>query len=50
MKRFTLYFSFFADFGPLNLAMLYRYCVKVNKKLKVSTLEYSMNTDVYVGH
>ena len=29
-------FSFYADFGPLNLAMLYRYCCKLNKKLKVS--------------
>lgn len=29
-----VYANFFADFGPLNLAMLYRYCVKVNKKLK----------------
>lgn len=28
--------SFYADFGPLNLAMLYRYCCKLNKKLKVS--------------
>ncbi|CAN8027740.1 unnamed protein product [Ixodes persulcatus] len=29
-----VYESFYADFGPLNLAMLYRYCVKLNKKLK----------------
>ena len=28
----------FADFGPLNLAMLYRYCCKVNKKLKSVSL------------
>lgn len=28
--------SFYADFGPLNLAMVYRYCCKLNKKLKVS--------------
>ncbi|KAF3817911.1 hypothetical protein GH733_013760 [Mirounga leonina] len=27
--------SFYADFGPLNLAMVYRYCCKINKKLKV---------------
>jgi len=27
--------SFFADFGPLNIAALYRYCCKLNKKLKV---------------
>ncbi|XP_032678721.1 dual specificity protein phosphatase CDC14B isoform X5 [Odontomachus brunneus] len=29
-----VYENFYADFGPLNLAMLYRYCQKVNKKLK----------------
>ena len=28
-------YSFYADFGPLNLALLYRYCCKLNKKLKV---------------
>eukprot|EP00064_Thunnus_orientalis_P024182 superscaffoldBa00010028_g24461 len=31
-----VYENFYADFGPLNLAMLYRYCCKLNKKLKVS--------------
>ncbi|XP_069936348.1 dual specificity protein phosphatase CDC14A-like isoform X1 [Cherax quadricarinatus] len=30
-----VYENFYADFGPLNLAMLYRYCQKLNKKLKV---------------
>ncbi|XP_066474695.1 dual specificity protein phosphatase CDC14B isoform X2 [Tiliqua scincoides] len=29
-----VYENFYADFGPLNLAMLYRYCLKLNKKLK----------------
>ncbi|KAK3929941.1 Dual specificity protein phosphatase CDC14A, partial [Frankliniella fusca] len=29
-----IYENFFADFGPYNLAMLYRYCQKVNKKLQ----------------
>uniref|UniRef100_A0A8D0CSR0 Protein-tyrosine-phosphatase n=1 Tax=Sander lucioperca TaxID=283035 RepID=A0A8D0CSR0_SANLU len=33
-----IYESFYADFGPLNLAMLYRYCCKVNMKLKSFTL------------
>ncbi|XP_012252366.2 dual specificity protein phosphatase CDC14C-like isoform X2 [Athalia rosae] len=33
-----VYENFYADFGPLNLAMLYRYCQKVNKKLKAVTL------------
>ncbi|CAN9502971.1 unnamed protein product [Ophioblennius macclurei] len=33
-----VYESFYADFGPLNLAMLYRYCCKVNKKLKSFTM------------
>lgn len=30
-----LHCSFYADFGPLNLAMVFRYCCKLNKKLKV---------------
>ncbi|GCB78003.1 hypothetical protein scyTo_0020635 [Scyliorhinus torazame] len=29
-----VYENFYADFGPLNLAQLYRYCCKLNKKLK----------------
>ncbi|CAG0895767.1 unnamed protein product, partial [Darwinula stevensoni] len=29
-----VYESFYADFGPLNLAMLFRYCLKLNKKLQ----------------
>ncbi|XP_042354220.1 dual specificity protein phosphatase CDC14AB-like [Plectropomus leopardus] len=33
-----IYESFYVDFGPLNLAMLYRYCCKVNKKLKSFTM------------
>lgn len=33
-----LYENFYADFGPLNLGMLYRYCCKLNKKLKSFTL------------
>ncbi|MGH0188538.1 UNVERIFIED_CONTAM: hypothetical protein FKN15_030287 [Acipenser sinensis] len=32
------YENFYADFGPLNLAMFYRYCCKLNKKLKSFTL------------
>ncbi|XP_049628196.1 dual specificity protein phosphatase CDC14B isoform X2 [Suncus etruscus] len=32
------YESFYADFGPLNLAMVYRYCCKINKKLKTMTM------------
>ncbi|KAK2092282.1 Dual specificity protein phosphatase cdc14a [Saguinus oedipus] len=28
-----VYENFYADFGPLNLAMVYRYCCKLNKKL-----------------
>ncbi|XP_050950207.1 dual specificity protein phosphatase CDC14AB isoform X3 [Labeo rohita] len=31
-----VYENFYADFGPLNLAMLYRYCCKLNKKLKLA--------------
>lgn len=33
-----VYENFYADFGPLNLAMLYRYCQKVNKKLRTVSL------------
>ncbi|XP_071952211.1 dual specificity protein phosphatase CDC14A-like isoform X2 [Antedon mediterranea] len=33
-----VYENFYADFGPLNLAQLYRYCCKVNKKLKSFSL------------
>uniref|UniRef100_A0A4W5RTS8 Cell division cycle 14Ab n=1 Tax=Hucho hucho TaxID=62062 RepID=A0A4W5RTS8_9TELE len=33
-----IYENFYADFGPLNLAMLYRYSCKLNKKLKSFTL------------
>lgn len=33
-----VYENFYADFGPLNLANLYRYCCKLNKKLKSLTL------------
>ncbi|XP_043078999.1 dual specificity protein phosphatase CDC14AB isoform X5 [Puntigrus tetrazona] len=33
-----VYENFYADFGPLNLALLYRYCCKLNKKLKSFTL------------
>ena len=33
-----IYENFYADFGPLNLSLLYRYCQKLNKKLKSYTL------------
>ncbi|XP_069785275.1 dual specificity protein phosphatase CDC14C-like isoform X5 [Narcine bancroftii] len=33
-----VYENFYADFGPLNMAMLYRYCCKINKKMKSFTL------------
>ncbi|XP_076177795.1 cell division cycle protein 14 isoform X3 [Ptiloglossa arizonensis] len=33
-----VYQNFYHDFGPLNLAKLYHYCQKVNKKLKAITL------------
>ncbi|XP_063769798.1 dual specificity protein phosphatase CDC14B isoform X2 [Pseudophryne corroboree] len=29
-----VYENFYADFGPLNLGMLYKYCLNVNRKLK----------------
>ncbi|XP_057318083.1 dual specificity protein phosphatase CDC14B isoform X2 [Microplitis mediator] len=46
-----IYENFYADFGPLNLAMLYRYCMKVDKKLKTSgfykkkILHYTISTE-----
>ena len=30
-----VYRNFYSDFGPLNLSMLYHYCQKLNRKLKV---------------
>ncbi|KAM4640739.1 dual specificity protein phosphatase CDC14A isoform 2-T2 [Discoglossus pictus] len=33
-----VYENFYADFGPLNLAVIYRYCCKLNKKLKSFSL------------
>ncbi|KFQ51969.1 Dual specificity protein phosphatase CDC14A, partial [Nestor notabilis] len=33
-----VYENFYGDFGPLNLAMLYRYCCKLSKKLKYFSL------------
>ncbi|XP_073489118.1 dual specificity protein phosphatase CDC14B isoform X2 [Aquarana catesbeiana] len=33
-----VYENFYADFGPLNLAMLYKYCCKLNKKMKSFSL------------
>ncbi|ESO07006.1 hypothetical protein HELRODRAFT_77242, partial [Helobdella robusta] len=32
------YEGFFQDFGPLNIAKLYKYCLKLNKKLKVCAI------------
>ncbi|XP_021237165.1 dual specificity protein phosphatase CDC14B isoform X1 [Numida meleagris] len=33
-----VYENFYGDFGPLNLAMVYKYCCKINKKLKSFSL------------
>ncbi|CAF4468597.1 unnamed protein product [Rotaria sp. Silwood2] len=35
-----IYENFYADFGPLNLAVVHRYCTKLNKKLNNSTLAH----------
>lgn len=32
------YESFFSDFGPLNISMLFHYCNKLNKKLNSTAL------------
>ncbi|XP_035379050.1 dual specificity protein phosphatase CDC14AB isoform X3 [Electrophorus electricus] len=37
-----VYENFYADFGPLNLAMLYRYCCKLNKMMKLARCSYLM--------
>ncbi|XP_047656125.1 dual specificity protein phosphatase CDC14B isoform X3 [Tachysurus fulvidraco] len=39
------YENFYADFGPLNLAMFYRFCCKLTKKLK--SLAHSRKTIVF---
>lgn len=39
IDRQLSYESFFGDFGPLNLSMLYHYCVKLNRKLSSPTLK-----------
>ena len=36
-----VYRNFYSDFGPLNLAMLYRYCQKLNRKMKVMISSFS---------
>lgn len=36
------YWNFFLDFGPLNLGQLYRFCQKLNRKLKDSRLSNRM--------
>ncbi|XP_062991763.1 dual specificity protein phosphatase CDC14A isoform X1 [Elgaria multicarinata webbii] len=33
-----VYENFYADFGPLNVALVYRFCCKLNKKLKSFSL------------
>jgi protein-tyrosine phosphatase len=33
-----IYENFYADFGPLNISLLYRYCTKLNRKLKSYSL------------
>uniref|UniRef100_A0A8C3L9M6 Dual specificity protein phosphatase CDC14B n=1 Tax=Chrysolophus pictus TaxID=9089 RepID=A0A8C3L9M6_CHRPC len=33
-----VYANFYGDFGPLNLSMVYKYCCKLNKKLKSFSL------------
>lgn len=40
--------SFYADFGPLNLALLYRFCCKLNKKLKVSGFYFRVRDRLFI--
>ena len=39
-----VYWNFFLDFGPLNLGQLYRFCEKLNNKLRDRALA---NTPIY---
>lgn len=34
-----VYENFYSDFGPLNISMLYHYCMKLSKKLNCTSLE-----------
>lgn len=43
-----VYENFYADFGPLNLAQLHRYCAKVNKKLKSLSLAKKENCSLFI--
>lgn len=38
MDSELVYWNFFLDFGPLNLAQLYRFCQRLNTKLKAESL------------
>lgn len=38
MDNELIYWNFFLDFGPLNLAQLYRFCQRLNTKLKSEAL------------
>lgn len=38
MDSELVYWNFFLDFGPLNLAQLYRFCQRLNNKLKSEAL------------
>jgi len=38
MEQELVYWNFFLDFGPLNLAHLYRFCQRMNAKLKSEAL------------
>ncbi|GIY34560.1 dual specificity protein phosphatase CDC14A [Caerostris extrusa] len=44
-----VYNSFYADFGPLNLAMVYRYYCKLNKKLKQNEKQRQHQSNENVG-
>ncbi|XP_063726980.1 dual specificity protein phosphatase CDC14A-like isoform X2 [Symsagittifera roscoffensis] len=44
-----IYNNFYRDFGPLNLGQLYRYCCRLNKKLKSASLSKKKIVH-YTGH
>lgn len=41
------YLSFFQDWGPLNLAMVYRACILIHELLEVRTIQHAL---IVLGH
>ncbi|XP_017786817.1 PREDICTED: dual specificity protein phosphatase CDC14A isoform X2 [Nicrophorus vespilloides] len=50
VEKIYNYESFFYDFGPLNISMLYSYCNKLNKKLNAVTLKHKRIVHTTTDH